>query len=149
MQELWLLYLGVFVLLFFLLRSAYPRRQYYRFKAREIIAMESAYLIGVAVSAGLGARNFEPILWGLLLGLVVYIRLPRRSRHVPAAVRRRAVARYEMETGKKFNSRTHEVDHVVPFRRGGSHTFDNLRVIEKSKNRSKGAKSPWWDVLGR
>ena len=44
--------------------------------------------------------------------------------------------------GEKFDPKKHHVDHVWPFSRGGSHTADNLRVIEKKKNLRKGAKRP-------
>lgn len=149
MPTRFLSFAAVFVVLFLILKGAHLRRQYYRFKAREVLAIEGAYLIGVGVSAVVGRPGFEPILWGLVASFVVYMRLPRRSRHIPASVRRKVVARYEFKTGKKYNSRTHEIDHVVPFSRGGSHTEDNLQVVGKRKNRSKGARSPWWDVLGR
>ena len=41
-----------------------------------------------------------------------------------------------------WDPKKHHVDHVWPFSRGGSHTTDNLRVIEKKKNLRKGAKLP-------
>lgn len=66
-----------------------------------------------------------------------------------ADVRRRVVAKWVASTGKKYDSRTHEIDHIVPYSKGGGETEDNLRVIEKKKNRSKGARGPWWDVMGR
>ena len=72
----------------------------------------------------------------------------RRSRHVRRAERRKAIARFERETGQKYNQRRHDIDHVVPFSRGGNNTADNLRVMPRSQNRSKGARSPWWDLLG-
>jgi 5-methylcytosine-specific restriction endonuclease McrA len=44
--------------------------------------------------------------------------------------------------GEKYDSRKHHIDHVWPFSGGGSHTVDNLRVIERRKNLRKGAKRP-------
>lgn len=85
----------------------------------------------------------------IVAALIVDRWMPGRSRYIPASVRRRKIAEHELRTGKKFNPRKHELDHEVAFSKGGSHTEDNLRVVEKSKNRSKGAKSPWWDLLGR
>lgn len=64
----------------------------------------------------------------------------RRSRHIPKLVRR-AVIKRDLK-GEKFDSTKHHVDHVWPFSRGGSHTTDNLRVIEKKRNLRKGAKRP-------
>ena len=91
----------------------------------------------------------ESLLGGIVVALIVMQRMPGRSRHIPQSVRRKKIAEFELRTGKKFNPRKHELDHEVPFSRGGSHSEDNLRVTEKAKNRSKGSKSPWWDLLGR
>jgi hypothetical protein len=142
-------YVAVALLLFLLLKSLYPRREHYRHRTRGILLAEGAYLLGVFLSVALGSRGFAPILWGLLAGLVVLIRIPTRRRYVPASVKRKVIARWELENGKKYNSRTHEVHHIIPFARGGSNTEDNLRVIPRKENRSKGAKSPWWDLLAR
>lgn len=65
-----------------------------------------------------------------------------RSRYIPARVKRRVIGEYERKTGKKYNSREVEIDHLWAFSRGGSHTTDNLRVISKAANRRKGAKKP-------
>ena len=64
----------------------------------------------------------------------------RRSRYVSKSTRRAVIAR-DLK-GEKFDPQKHHVDHVWPFARGGSHTTDNLRVIEKKKNLQKGAKRP-------
>jgi hypothetical protein len=74
---------------------------------------------------------------------------PKRSRYIPASVRRRKEAEYILETGKKFNRQKFELDHDVPFSDGGSHTMDNLRVKKRKENRSKGAKPAKWDIFGR
>lgn len=84
-----------------------------------------------------------------IVGFLLYARRPSRKRGTKAQVRRRVIAKWVASTGKKYDSRTHEIDHIVPFAKGGGETEDNLRVIEKKANRSKGAKSPWWDVIGR
>lgn len=42
-----------------------------------------------------------------------------------------------------------EVDHVVPWSRGGPTVSSNAQALCKAHNRSKGARSPrWWEVLG-
>ena len=64
----------------------------------------------------------------------------RRSRYIPKATRRAVIAR-DLK-GEKYDSKKHHIDHVWPHSRGGSHTKDNLRVIEKKKNLQKGAKRP-------
>jgi 5-methylcytosine-specific restriction endonuclease McrA len=64
----------------------------------------------------------------------------KRSRFIPKATRR-AVIRRDLK-GEAFDPEKHHIDHVWPFSRGGSHTTDNLRVIEKKRNLQKGAKRP-------
>ena len=64
----------------------------------------------------------------------------KRSRSIPKATRR-AVIKRDLK-GEKFDPEKHHIDHVWPFARGGSHTTDNLRVIEKKRNLQKGAKRP-------
>ena len=93
-----------------------------------------------------------PAVWAIVAFTVILAFKARPSnsnRRIPNKVRRRVIANYERKKGIKYSSRTHELDHKVPFSKGGGHTVDNLRVIEKSKNRSKGAKLPWWDIVGK
>lgn len=134
---------------FALLLSISRRREYYAYKLKLIFRMEAAYIIAVVVAAALGRQQLEPIVWGLVAGLLVYIGTKPRSRYIPAAVKRRRRAEYELRTGKRFNPRKLEYDHDIPHASGGGNTEDNIRLIEKGKNRSKSAKSPWWDLLGR
>jgi len=137
------------VVIFFLLVSIRRRREAIRHRIRRVIVVEGVY-VGVAYfMAQAGRTSIESLLGGIVAALIVNQMMPGRSRHIPASVRRRKVAEYELRTGKKFNPSKHELDHEVAFSKGGSHTEDNLRVVEKRKNRSKGAKSPWWDLLGR
>lgn len=72
---------------------------------------------------------------------------PKHSRYIRTRDRRRAIAEFE-RSGEKYNPRKHEIDHVVPYSRGGGNTSDNLKVIAKAKNRAKSDRSPWWDVFG-
>jgi hypothetical protein len=67
-------------------------------------------------------------------------RRKKRSRHISKATRRAVIER-DLK-GEAFDPQKHHVDHVWPFSRGGSHTTDNLRVIEKKTNLRKGAKRP-------
>lgn len=87
------------------------------------------------------------VLGGICAALVWFIRYPARGRRLPARHRRAVIERHERQTGEKFDSRTHEIHHKIPFSRGGTHGADNLKVVEKSWNRSRGDRPPWWDVL--
>jgi hypothetical protein len=64
----------------------------------------------------------------------------QRSRHIPKSVRQAVIER-DLK-GESFDPQRHHIDHVWPFALGGSHTPDNLRVIEKRKNLQKGAARP-------
>jgi len=76
----------------------------------------------------------------LSFALLVRWQNKKRSRYIRKATRRAVIER-DLK-GEKFDPQKHHVDHVWPFARGGSHTSDNLRVIEKKKNLQKGAKRP-------
>ena len=71
-----------------------------------------------------------------------------RSRNIPESLRKEVIRRFEARTGQKYDASLHDIDHVVPHSKGGSTTVDNLRVIDRSANRSKKATTPWWDLLG-
>ncbi len=131
------------------LLGIYRRREGIRHTIRRIILAETVFLGVGYLLTQMGWTAGESLLGGLVVGLIVNMKYPARSRHVPAAVRRRKVAEWELEHGRKFNSQRLELDHGIPFSRFGSHTADNLRVVERKQNRSKGKKSPWWDLLGR
>jgi len=64
----------------------------------------------------------------------------KRSRYIPKAARRAVIER-DLK-GEEYDPQKHHIDHVWPFSRGGSHTTDNLRVIDKKKNLLKEAKRP-------
>jgi hypothetical protein len=87
---------------------------------------------------------------GILFCTLALLFVPRRkrSRYIPAEVRREIIAR-ELK-GEEYDSSKHHIDYKWAFSRGGGHTRDNLRVIEKEKNLRKGAKKPSvWDMFFR
>jgi len=131
------------------LLSIRRRREGIRYRLRRIIVVEVVYLGLAYLLLRSGQSVAVSILAGMVAAFVVNSFFKPRSRYIPASVKRKAKAEFELRTGTKFNSRKHEYDHEVPFSRGGSHTTDNVRVVEKRKNRSKSSKSVWWDVLGR
>lgn len=125
------------------------RREGILYLVRKVVLGEVVYLGVTFITVKMGRTPLEALLAGLVAALAVYLFYKPRSRHVPASVKRRARAEFELRTGKKFNRRKHEYDHDVAFSRLGSHTSDNIHVMEKRKNRSKGARSVWWDALGK
>jgi HNH endonuclease len=102
----------------------------------------------VAAMAYFGQQHYPIwfVLVAVAIGLVVFqLTATKRSRRTPAQHRRIAISRgYK---GKPYNSSKHHIDHIVPFSRGGSHSADNLRVIPKKQNLSKGRKRPGaWEL---
>ncbi len=79
----------------------------------------------------------------LVVGVLVRLAEPRRSRYVSARAKRQAIAKFEKETGETFNRRVHEFDHMLAHSRGGGNAEDNIQVLSRKKNRSKGAKRRW------
>lgn len=138
----------LFALIFPLLLSLYRRRQGLAHRASIILRAEAAYIVTVILGAMLQIPAEFSIVVGMLVGVVLATRQPARSRNIPASVRRQVIARWQVETGEKFNPKKYEVHHVIPFSQGGSSTLDNLRVVSKKENRSRGDRSPWWDVIG-
>jgi hypothetical protein len=125
------------------------------FRRRVAIGQQIGWLlrvVGFYLATIIVAAKYMPPMEAFLLGMVVGFVVanrtrPRRSRYVSRAARRKVIARFE-RTGRRYNSREYEIDHVVPHSKGGTSTADNLKVIPRARNRTKGAKSPWWDAFG-
>lgn len=132
-----------------LLASLIHRKEHIFWRFRWAITLLSAYALAIWLSIQLQRGGLEPLLWGLLAMFIADRLVPSRGRRSRTSARRKVIAKWEAKTGKKFNSRFYEVDHIIPFSKGGDNSEGNLRVIPKKTNRSKGAKSPWWDLLGR
>jgi hypothetical protein len=64
------------------------------------------------------------------VGLVIQI-LPKRTRHIPARVKRQAVTDYG----------TGDLHPRTPYAEGASNSADNIEVQGRKGNRSKGAKA--------
>jgi hypothetical protein len=144
-----ILYVVIGAVGFAFLSSISRRRAYYSYKLKLFLRVEATYfLVAIGASKLANRPGPESLLWGILAAFVVYMRTKPQSRHIPAAVRRRKEAEFMLKTGKKFDRKKYELDHELPFASGGGHHESNIRVVEKKKNRSKGAKSPWWDLLG-
>jgi|SRR5271165_2111401 len=133
-----------------LLLSLYRRREGIRHYTSRVIISEVVYLIAAVYLAKQHVGAPAAIGFGILAAVAVErLLIKPRSRHIPASERRRAIARYERKTGRRYNPKEDEFDHEIAFSRGGSSTSDNLRVRSRVENRRKGKKSPWWDLLGR
>lgn len=126
----------------------YFRRDRALFLLKNLIVMATAFVLlsKIPMNLSANAQFWVALIGGLIIGRLL---VPgSTSRYIPARERRKAIARYEL-SGRKYNSRRHDIDHRVPFSRGGNSSADNLRVTDRHTNRSKKDRSPWWDVLGR
>jgi hypothetical protein len=123
------------------------------YRRREAIAHAIRGTIIAAACAGVafyllwkaGLSPMAAYISALVVGVLIRRGEPRRSRYVSARAKRQTIANFEKKTGKTFNRRIHEIDHKLPHSRGGGNAEDNLQVLTKKKNRSKGAKWPWRD----
>jgi predicted membrane channel-forming protein YqfA (hemolysin III family) len=119
------------------------------------MVLAAAYLLvgGIWMAAHVQDHSTQSL--AMLVGGVIFIlggikyleKRPRpRKRPIPAKHRQAVIKR---DLGNiRFDGSKHHVDHVVPFSKGGSHTKDNLRVIEKKRNLQKGARHPTlWEML--
>ncbi len=137
---------GIVIALLYAIRL---RREAIRYALRRLILMCAACFGVIAYLQKNGSTSEVVLFGGLIAAVIVDAFIPKRSRHIPKSERRKVVRDFESRTGQKYDPRLHDLDHTIPFSRGGSNTPDNLRVTTRRENRSKGAKSPWWDLLGR
>jgi hypothetical protein len=139
----WIIFIigGLFCL--YWLRALRLAREGARLFLRNLAFAVLVFIICQIALAGMKIPNNGAVVLSGFAALIVFgirKRRFRRSRYYPKSVKRAVIAR-DLK-GEKYDPSKHHVDHVWPFARGGSHTPDNLRVIEKEKNLKKGAKRP-------
>jgi hypothetical protein len=107
-----------------------------------LVFIGSLFLFGtVRQSMNVPQQQGRVILAGLIALLFFIVQQnKKRSRYIPLSIRRAVIAR-DLK-GARFDSRRHHIDHIWPFSLGGSHTLENLRVMDKKKNLKKGSKRP-------
>ncbi len=147
-----LLFLAIIILtpvIIYRLQIARRRRGIIVYQLKRFCVYFAAFYIVYAVMPNYGYSKWEAMIFGWFVAMTaafILIPRPRRDRRIPEEIRRAVIAR-DLR-GQRFNSKLHEIDHIVPFSRGGDHSIKNLRVISRSKNRSRGAKMPrWWDFF--
>jgi len=129
------------------LASLSSRRDLIRQRLRYALAIGGVGFCTFAIAQKFTEQP-KALLIALVTGVVIGSRFrPRHSRYIRRRDRRKAIAEFE-RGGERYNPKRHEIDHVVPYSRGGGNNADNLSVIPRERNRAKAGKSPWWDVLG-
>lgn len=128
---------------FYYLQVARRKRDVIRYRLRSLVVYLVCVFLGVTILLRSGRSVQDALIFSVPAAIVVALLLVRRppnQRRIPTKIRRAVIAR-DLK-GERFDPRVHEVDHIVPFSRGGDHSEDNLRVISRSENRSRGAKMP-------
>ena len=121
------------------------KKQRVRYKLKKFIVAMAVYFPTVIILIKQGLPQIEALGLGVLAGLGAawsLIKQPKETRRIPTAIRRAVIKRDLTDKGEKWNPAIHHIDHLVPFSKGGDNSLRNLRVIEKRKNLSKGAKMP-------
>lgn len=114
-----------------------------RFKVRRILVYLICLCLGIPILTGKGYTVRDAALFSMFVGIsaaFILIRAPNNNRRIPSAIRRAVIAR-DLK-GERFNAAVHDIDHIVPYSKGGDHSLENLRVIGRSQNRKRGAKMP-------
>ena len=76
---------------------------------------------------------------GITVEQLHQIRITKRARHIPNSVRNDVLARDGYQCVYCGETDNLAIDHIFPFSRGGSNTPDNLQVLCRSCNSTKGA----------
>jgi hypothetical protein len=111
-------------------RNAYGKRHWLMWHvARFILFFLAVLVVGFLLHAS-ALRGWWVFYVAVGLASPVYSAWQwKRSRWIPRAKYRKTIERWEARTGKHFDSKIYEVDHKLPFSKGGWHTMDNLRVV--------------------
>ena len=128
---------------YYWIEVARRKRQQIRFKLRRIVVYCTCVLTGSVVIPRYGYGLNEAVVFSMFVGLAmafVLVRPPNRNRRIPRGVRQAVIAR-DLR-GVSFDANLHEIDHIVPFSKGGDHSVENLRVIPRADNRRRGAQMP-------
>ena len=133
----------------FLIARFFHRREHLIWYLKSYVTVYVASIAAMWTASQLNRPNIERVLWGVVVMLLVDRFIEGRSRVIRKTDRRSVIEKWERTTGQKFNPRVHELDHVIPFAKGGDNTRYNLRVTTKKENRSKGKRSPRWELIGR
>ena len=141
--------LAIVLMLLYVFQVAKRTREEIRFRAKRVGLTAVLFVSSFLILRSQGYTIWETLAPSFLVGLtsVILIKAPRRSRYIPARVRKAVVAR-DLK-GQPVDPRTYHIDHVVPYSKYGDHSPENLRVVPKDYNLRCGARMPeFLDVLG-
>jgi hypothetical protein len=125
----------------YLLRVVFLAREGIRLALKRVIFGGLLMFVVQQTAPSFGLKAGDAEIVAAITGVFGALVIPNRSRRIPARVRKRVIERH-LKSGGEYDPKQHDIDHVVPFSRGGSHSEENLRVLPKKDNRRKGAKMP-------
>jgi hypothetical protein len=130
-------------IVYYRLQVARRKREIVRRNLRRVAMYFGCVLLGVGVIPKYGYSIQEAAIFSMFVGTTAALLIhgPRTDRRIPRKTRRKVIARFEA-TGERFDPKLHDVDHIVPFAKGGDHSEINLRVVPRSANRRRGARMP-------
>jgi fatty acid desaturase len=118
----------------------YRRREAIAHTVRQVtVAVVCAFIAFLLLWKG-GLSPLAAYIAALVVVVLIRRAQPLRSRYISARTKRQAIAKWEKETGQTFNRRLHELDHLLAHSRGGGNAEDNIQVLTRKQNRSKGAR---------
>jgi len=142
----WLWVVGLLVAgpkAYYLVQIGRRKKGRVKYKLRRIAVALACYFAGIFILVKMGYSQFEAIAFGFVLAIAagfLFVRPPSRSRVIPKHIRRIVIER-DLK-GMPFDSNIHQIDHIVPYSKGGDHSLSNLRVISKTENLRRGARMP-------
>jgi HNH endonuclease len=128
---------------YYWINVARRKRQIVRYKFKRVVVSEVVCIASFVILMYLHYNQYEAIAFGFVAGIAasfLLVRQPRRNRRIPRYVREAVIAR-DLK-GLPFDPSLHQLDHIVPFSKGGDHSVQNLRVVPKQENLRRGAKMP-------
>ena len=146
-----LLIAGLVIGAWYFYQIASRKKEQIRFEIRRAIVALLAYCCAIYSLVSYRVPSQGAAVAGVFIGFGaswLFVKAPKRGRRIPQSVRRKVIERDLTSRGMKWDPDRYDLDHVVPYSRGGDHSERNLRVTDKRKNRRKGKKMPgFFDFL--
>lgn len=137
------------VALFYVVQITSRARVESWFRVKRAALSLTLYASGFLIFPRLDCNIWQSMGLSLLLGLMAMfiVRRPRRTRAIPARVKRAVMLRDLKD--RPFDPQVHHIDHILPFSKWGDNSESNLRVVPKEYNLRRGARMPGLlDVAG-
>jgi HNH endonuclease len=128
---------------YYWIEVARRRRRELMFRLKRIVVGEVLFLASTVILTHYAYTILEAVVFGVFFGHSVSmlgVRAHHRDRRIPRYVRQAVIAR-DLK-GEAFDPANHQLDHIVPYSKGGDHSLENVRVLPKQENLRRGARMP-------